>query len=109
MNSRVHETGAAPRAPHPADVDRLPGQSNTNWEAQDTSVWPMQSFEWRDLTLRRSRDTTNVRPIDFRVHYEIGPVGMHAAGRALVPQSRTPVYRDAAGKARYGALHVRWP
>ena len=32
-------------------------QSNPDWEAQDTSVWPIQKFSWRDLTLRRSRNT----------------------------------------------------
>ena len=27
-------------------------QSNPDWEEQDTSVWPIQKFSWRDLTLR---------------------------------------------------------
>src|SRR5262245_7302431 len=31
-------------------------QSNPDWEEQDTSVWPVQKYSWRDLTLRKSRD-----------------------------------------------------
>ena len=62
-------------------------QSNANWEEQDTSVWPVQKFSWRDLTLRRSRDTTTTRPTDFRVKYEIVPVGKKAPGRVAVPAS----------------------
>src|SRR5438105_31095 len=42
-------------------------QSNPQWEEQDTSVWPIQKFTWRDLTLRRSRDSLAVRPADFSV------------------------------------------
>jgi len=41
-------------------------QSNPKWEEQDTSVWPVQKFSWRDLTLRRSRDTLNTRPSHSR-------------------------------------------
>ena len=36
-------------------------QSNADWEPQDTSVWPIQKFSWRDLTLRRSRDQLKTR------------------------------------------------
>ena len=62
-------------------------QSNPDWEAQDTSVWPIQKFSWRDLTLRRSRDTTGVRDPDFHVKYEIAAVGKAAPGRKPVPKS----------------------
>jgi len=62
-------------------------QSNPDWEAQDTSVWPIQKFSWRDLTLRRSRDTTGVRDPDFHVKYEIAAVGKSAPGRKPVPKS----------------------
>src|SRR6185312_3548836 len=64
-------------------------QSNPDWEEQDTSVWPIQKFSWRDLTLRRSRDTTEVRPEGFKVKYEIAPVGLAGAGRQPVPHSPT--------------------
>jgi phosphatidylserine/phosphatidylglycerophosphate/cardiolipin synthase-like enzyme len=64
-------------------------QSNANWEQQDTSVWPIQKFSWRDLTLRRSRDTLNVRPPAFTARYEIVPIGTAAPGRTPVPASAT--------------------
>lgn len=63
-------------------------QSNPDWEAQDTSVWPIQKFSWRDLTLRRSRNTLQVRA-PFRAKYEIVPVGPEAPGRVAVPPSPT--------------------
>jgi phosphatidylserine/phosphatidylglycerophosphate/cardiolipin synthase-like enzyme len=62
-------------------------QSNPDWNEQDTSVWPIQKFSWRDLTLRRSRDTTNVRGPDFQVKYEIVAVGKTRPGREAVPRS----------------------
>lgn len=63
------------------------GQSNPAWRPQDTSVWPVQKFEWRDLTLRRSRDSIAIRqPIRFR--YEIWPVGLSAPGRQAVEDWR---------------------
>jgi len=102
MITRVHESG-----PDQGQRRILPtwiaftDQSNPDWQAEDSSVWPIQSFEWRDLTLRRSRDTTKIRPIDFRVHYEIVPVGTQASGRTLVPQSATAPYRDPQGNPRY--------
>src|SRR5689334_18672662 len=63
-------------------------QSNPDWEAQDTTVWPIQKFSWRDLTLRRSRDTLAIRA-PFRAKYEIVPVGREAPGRVAVPLSPT--------------------
>jgi hypothetical protein len=64
-------------------------QSNPDWNAQDSSVWPIQKFSWRDLTLRRSRDTLAVRPPEFKAKYEIVPVGRCAPGRKAVPPSPT--------------------
>lgn len=63
-------------------------QSNPDWEEQDTSVWPVQKFSWRDLTLRRSRNTLTIHD-RLRVKYEIVPVGRQAPGRQAVPQSPT--------------------
>jgi hypothetical protein len=63
-------------------------QSNPKWEEQDTSVWPIQKFSWRDLTLRRSRDTLDIRA-PFRCKYQIVPVGKAGPGRAPVPPSAT--------------------
>ncbi|MBS0245613.1 MAG: hypothetical protein JSR61_03260 [Proteobacteria bacterium] len=64
-------------------------QSNPKWEEQDTSVWPIQKFSWRDLTLRRSRNSLAVRDAAFRAKYEIVPVGHAAPGRKPVPPSPT--------------------
>jgi phosphatidylserine/phosphatidylglycerophosphate/cardiolipin synthase-like enzyme len=102
MITRVHETGqdAGQRRILPTWI-AFTDQSNPDWLAQDSSVWPIQSFEWRDLTLRRSRDQATVRPIDFRVHYEIVPVGNAGAGRTLVPPSATAPYEDANNNPRY--------
>ena len=102
MITRVHETGddAGARRILPSWI-AFTDQSNPDWLAQDTSVWPVQNFEWRDLTLRRSRDSTNVRPIDFRVHYEILPIGIEAPGRVALPPSPTAIFKDAQGHPRY--------
>lgn len=102
MITRVHETGpdAGTRRILPTWI-AFTDQSNPDWINQDSSVWPIQQYEWRDLTLRRSRETAAVRPIDFRVHYEIRPVGLAKAGRTPVPASETATYIDASGHPRY--------
>jgi len=103
MVTRIHETGAD------AGQNRIlptwigfTDQSNPDWLDQDSSVWPIQQYEWRDLTLRRSRDTAKVRPIDFRVRYRITPVGLAGPGRPALPASSTAPYLDDQGKPRYG-------
>jgi hypothetical protein len=54
MITRVHETGtyAGRRRILPTWL-AFRDQSNPNWNEQDTSVWPVQRFDWRDLTLRK--------------------------------------------------------
>jgi hypothetical protein len=37
-------------------------QSNPDWLPQNTTVWPIQKFSWRDLTLRKKRDRPERRP-----------------------------------------------
>lgn len=64
-------------------------QSNPDWEVQDTSVWPIQKFAWRDLTLRKSRNTLATRTGPLRVKYEIQPVGPLKAGLTPVPSTDT--------------------
>jgi len=64
-------------------------QSNPDWIDQDTSVWPIQKFSWRDLTLRRRRDSLATRAPDFKAKYEIVPVGLPGPGRDPVPPSPT--------------------
>ncbi|UIY23747.1 hypothetical protein LZK76_19015 [Rhizobium leguminosarum] len=102
MITRVHETGpeAGARRILPTWI-AFTDQSNPDWLEQDSSVWPIQQYQWRDLTLRRSRDEATVRPIDFRIHYEITPVGLAGPGRKPVPASDTAPYRDENGKPRY--------
>ena len=102
MITRVHETGAdaGKRRILPTWV-AFEDQSNPNWNEQDSSVWPIQRFEWRDLTLRKSRDTTHVRPIDFDVHYEIVPVGLAGPGRKPIPASATAPETDSVGKPSF--------
>jgi len=62
-------------------------QSNPHWHTLDTSVWPIQKFTWRDLTLRRLRDKPEVREPGFKAKYEIAPVGKAGPGRRPVPNS----------------------
>ncbi len=67
------------------------GQRNPNWLAQDTGVWPVQKFSWRDLTLRKRRDGASRRPDEVRVRYEIRPVGDLKPGRPPVASNRREV------------------
>jgi phosphatidylserine/phosphatidylglycerophosphate/cardiolipin synthase-like enzyme len=105
MITRVHETGedAGKRRILPTWV-AFEDQSNPNWNEQDSSVWPIQRYEWRDLTLRKSRDTTHVRPINFKVHYEIVPVGLAGTGRIPIPASATAPATDSSGKPSYDGV-----
>ncbi|HEX6661092.1 MAG TPA: phospholipase D-like domain-containing protein [Sphingomicrobium sp.] len=62
------------------------GQSNPDWESQNTTIWPVQKYNWRDLTLRRRRDSKGVRPENERVRYRIRAVGKMQPGmEAVVP------------------------
>jgi hypothetical protein len=61
------------------------GQANPGWRALDTSVWPIQKLSWRDLTLRRKRDSMGVREGDVEVKYQIRPVARFTQGMKPVP------------------------
>ena len=50
------------------------GQSNPKWLPQTTSVWPVQKLMWRDLTVRKRRDSADLRPTDVTVKYRIRPL-----------------------------------
>ncbi|MGR9202183.1 phospholipase D-like domain-containing protein [Rhizobium leguminosarum] len=66
------------------------GQRNPDWQAQNTSVWPVQKFNWRDLTLRKRRNEAKRRPDNERVRYRIRAVGKMKAGLdpvEVVPES----------------------
>ncbi|MEP7157707.1 MAG: phospholipase D-like domain-containing protein [Betaproteobacteria bacterium] len=56
------------------------GQQNKEWQAQNTTVWPVQKFSWRDLTLRKRRNGESRRPENDRVRYRIRAVGKWRAG-----------------------------
>ncbi len=83
------------------------GQRNPHWLPQDTGVWPVQKFSWRDLTLRKKRDGMVRRPDEVFVRYEIRPVGDMKVGLEAVPSNgkemQLVVQRDAAGKPILGA------
>lgn len=63
------------------------GQRNPDWLPQDTGVWPVQKFSWRDLTLRKKRDGMKRRPDEVRIRYEIRPVGDLKTGMEAVPSN----------------------
>ncbi len=72
------------------------GQRNPGWNPQDTGVWPVQKFSWRDLTLRKRRDRSERRPEDVRVRYEIRPVGDLRPGLEPVPSNGRETVVDPA-------------
>jgi phosphatidylserine/phosphatidylglycerophosphate/cardiolipin synthase-like enzyme len=61
------------------------GQRNQDWIPQDTGVWPVQKTFWRDLTLRRRRDSLDVRQDGEMVAYRVRPVGDMKPGLEPVP------------------------
>lgn len=66
------------------------GQRNPDWQAQNTTVWPVQKFTWRDLTLRKRRDRAERRPDNERVRYRIRAVARMQPGLepvVIVPES----------------------
>ena len=70
------------------------GQSNPDWNPQDTGVWPVQKLTWRDLTLRKRRTAVRRRPSEVNVRYEIRPVGDLAPGLDPVPSNGLEMIKD---------------
>jgi len=102
MITRIHlETGERRMLPTWVAFDT---QSNPDWVAQDTSVWPVQKYSWRDLTLRRSRDTLNVRP-ELTVKYEI--VAVDESARGAKPCQPPPRPNQALYGVPDPALHLQ--
>lgn len=64
------------------------GQTNKDWKAQTTSVWPVQKLIWRDLTVRRRRDQATLRDAEAKVKYRIRPLVPPAPG--LQPVTNLP-------------------
>jgi len=77
------------------------GQSNPNWQPQDTSIWPVQKLSWQDLTLVKSRDTLNSRPQGFRVQYLIRPVVAFADGMTAITTTLPVTYTGAPLQLAY--------
>jgi len=66
------------------------GQRNPEGLAQNTTVWPVQKFNWRDLTLRKKRSKLERREEKLRVRYRIRAVGHMRDGLEkveVVPES----------------------
>ena len=78
------------------------GQHNPDWIPQDTGVWPVQKFSWRDLTLRKRRNGMKRRPDEVMIRYEIRPVGDLKPGMQAVsfhePREVLLTMRDENGK-----------
>jgi hypothetical protein len=70
------------------------GQRNEKWQAQNTSVWPIQKLFWRDLTVRKRRDATTRRPADLTVKYRIRPRVPVAAGLQSVIKIPKKTYTE---------------
>lgn len=79
------------------------GQSNPDWTAQNTSLWPVQKFSWRDLTLRKRRDGAKRRPSDVRVRYAVRPV---CAFRPDLPKVEPRPEGDPPGSNHYQGAPV---
>jgi hypothetical protein len=71
-------------------------QANPDWRPQTTAVWPVQKYNWRDLTLRRRRDQLGTRPENEVVRYRIRAVGRYKAGLEAVVPAITK-HKDALG------------
>jgi len=66
------------------------GQKNPDWKPQTTSIWPIQKLYWSDLTVRKRRDQTTLRPSDVTVKYRIRPMVPAAPGLDPVPAANVP-------------------
>ena len=77
------------------------GQRNKDWIPQDTGVWPVQKTFWRDLTVRRRRDSLDVRPDGEMIAYRVRPVGDMKPGLDPVPVRLQKTYTGAARALGY--------
>jgi len=78
------------------------GQHNPDWLPQDTGVWPVQKFSWRDLTARKKRDGMKRRPDELTLRYEIRALAKPRKGLERVPSNGLETgwiaVRDAKGE-----------
>jgi hypothetical protein len=77
------------------------GQSNPDWLPQNTSVAPIQKLNWRDLTLRKRSDRTQVRPIDFKVRYKVRAVVKYRDGLEEVGNLPEKTYKGTPIRLGY--------
>lgn len=82
------------------------GQTNKDWKPQNTSVWPIQKLNWRDLTLRKYRDALDRHPESVggkpvRVQYLIRPVVAYKASLKTVKPGIPVSYTGAPVKLSY--------
>nr|WP_245303130.1 hypothetical protein [Rhizobium esperanzae] len=76
------------------------GQRNPHWLPQTTSLWPVQKFSWRDLTLRKRRNEMKRRPDEVRVRYEIRPLGNLKPGMQAAPDPTPQTVEINSGTTR---------
>src|SRR5262249_38272931 len=67
------------------------GQRNPDWKPQDTSVWPVQKFTWRDLTVRQRRDQVALRD-QASYSYRIRPLALRGQGAQPVHPAAAVTY-----------------
>ncbi|MGF6851689.1 phospholipase D-like domain-containing protein [Paraburkholderia sp. CI3] len=70
-------------------------QSNPKWLPETTSVWPVQKFTWRDLTVRQRRDQATLRAADPVLKYFVRPVAHMREGLEPVPAPAAAGYSGA--------------
>src|SRR5476649_60996 len=56
------------------------GQDNPQWNAESTSVWPIQKMFWRDLTVRQRREQATLHDDGVSLQYVVRAVGAAAPG-----------------------------
>jgi phospholipase D-like protein len=115
----IAATGAT--TPLPAWVP-FKGGSNSGWQPRDTSVWPVQKFTWRDLTLAEELKKAELDP-ETEIKYRVTTMGA-AAGAAPAngvvplapigapvetnPVKRTTIYGDVGAAFNNGILSTQW-
>jgi hypothetical protein len=89
--TRIYVSDGGPDAPAghemvlPAWVP-FKGQRNSEWAPQTTTIWPVQKFSWRDLTVRQHHEGISLRPSNVVLKYRIRAVVPAGMGMSPVPQ-----------------------
>jgi phosphatidylserine/phosphatidylglycerophosphate/cardiolipin synthase-like enzyme len=77
------------------------GQKNPKNLPQDTTVWPIQKFCWRDLTVRQAREGLVMRDGEIELRYRIRPLARKANGLEPVPVTLEKTYNGKAFPLSY--------